>query len=65
MLESLPDDVFLIVIDNGSEDVLRTAGVVETHGAQLIRNDKNVGFGGAFNHGARLVGTELMPFSQS
>ena len=62
MLESLPDDVFAVVVDNGSTDVLTTADVVEAHGAQFVRNDENVGFGRACNQGARLVETELVLF---
>ena len=62
MLASLPDDVFVVVVDNGSTDIRRTKEVAQAHGAQLIRNDQNIGFGSACNQGAGVVGTELVLF---
>ena len=62
MLASVPGGVPVIVVDNGSRDSDRTAEVAEEHGASLIRNEVNVGFGRACNQGAALVDTPLILF---
>ena len=62
MLASVPAGVPVIVVDNGSKDSAETADVAERHGARLIRNGENVGFGRACNQGAALAETPLILF---
>jgi GT2 family glycosyltransferase len=51
------EGVRAIVVDNASED--ESATVAETHGARVIRNAKNQGFGRAMNIGMRAAATEF------
>ena len=62
MLASIAKGVPVIVVDNGSQDSDRIASIAEQHGARLIRNDENVGFGQACNQGAAQAGTPLILF---
>ena len=62
MLASVPEDVPVIAVDNGSRDSDRIASIAEQHGARLIRNEENVGFGQACNQGAAQVDTPLILF---
>ena len=62
MLASVPEGVPVIVVDNGSQDSDRIAHIAEQHGARLIRNERNVGFGQACNQGAAQVDTPLILF---
>ena len=62
MLASVPRGVPVVVVDNGSRDSDRIAEVAVEHGARLIRNEGNVGFGRACNQGAALVDTPLILF---
>ena len=55
MLASVPAGVPVIVVDNGSRDSAEIAEVTERHGAKLIRNGENAGFGRACNQGAALL----------
>ena len=62
MLASVPAGMPVIVVDNGSSDWAATAQVAAEHGAKLIRNEENVGFGRACNQGAALAETPLILF---
>ena len=62
MLDSIPTDVPTIVVDNGSKDAARTAEISGVHGAHLVQNKENFGFGRACNQGATLVDSELILF---
>ena len=62
MLASVPDGVPVIVVDNGSKDSAETADVAERHGARLIRNGENVGFGRACNQEAAKAETPRILF---
>ena len=62
MLASVPKCVPVIVVDNGSWDSDRITQVAEEHGAKLVRNEGNVGFGRACNQGAALAETPLILF---
>ncbi|MDE0005574.1 MAG: glycosyltransferase family 2 protein [Rhodospirillaceae bacterium] len=62
MLASVPEGVPVIVVDNGSRDSDSIASIAEQHGARLIRNEENVGFGRACNQGAALAKTPLILF---
>ena len=62
MLASIPEGVPVIVVDNGSQDSDRIAPIAEQHGARLICNERNVGFGQACNQGAALADTPLVLF---
>lgn len=50
LLESLPASVSTIVVDNASSD--ETVAIAAAAGAKVIRNDRNIGYGGACNVGA-------------
>jgi N-acetylglucosaminyl-diphospho-decaprenol L-rhamnosyltransferase len=52
------DDVPAIVVDNASTD--DTVPVAERHGATVIRNARNEGYGRGNNIGARAAGTEFI-----
>ncbi|MGC1430386.1 MAG: glycosyltransferase family 2 protein, partial [Albidovulum sp.] len=45
MLASVPSGVPVVIVDNGSTDIAALVGLCEMHGATLIRNDRNLGFG--------------------
>lgn len=62
MLASVPEGVPVIVVDNGSRDSVSIASIAEQHGARLIRNEENVGFGLACNQGAAQADTSLILF---
>jgi len=62
LLNSLPDGVSCIVVDNASDNHTALSELVLAHGAQLIRNDENCGFGVACNIGAAQAQTEFLLF---
>ncbi|WP_136656796.1 glycosyltransferase family 2 protein [Nitratireductor sp. XY-223] len=62
MLASLPDDVRVVIVDNGSEDIQRVRSLCARTSIRLIENGKNLGFGRACNIGARGVETEFLLF---
>ncbi|WP_338550120.1 glycosyltransferase family 2 protein [Roseovarius phycicola] len=62
MLASCPEKVPVIVVDNGSSDIAATRLVARNHGAQLIENAENLGFGRACNRGAEEVQTPFVLF---
>jgi len=62
MLRSVPAGTPVIIIDNSPQNdpVLRDLAL--QHGAQLVRNPRNLGFGVACNQGAALARTEFLLF---
>ncbi|WP_371808880.1 glycosyltransferase family 2 protein [Ruegeria sp. HKCCC2111] len=62
MLNSIPDGVPTILVDNASDDVEAVQELAETHGAILLRNKENKGFGSACNLGAERAQTDLLLF---
>jgi N-acetylglucosaminyl-diphospho-decaprenol L-rhamnosyltransferase len=51
-LDTIPAGCNVTVIDNASRDA--SVEIAKTFGANVVRNDRNEGFGAAANHGARL-----------
>jgi GT2 family glycosyltransferase len=62
MLGSLPQGCSVIVVDNASRDAAALADLAQAHGAQLIRNEDNRGFGPACNIGAAEARSEFVLF---
>lgn len=62
MLASVPDGTPVVLVDNASTDADKLRELAERHGAELIRNDVNRGFGVACNQGAVLAKTEFLLF---
>lgn len=62
MLSSVPRDVPVILVDNASADADGLRTLAEGAGAKLIRNERNLGFGAACNHGAARAATEFLLF---
>ncbi|APX13353.1 glycosyltransferase family 2 protein [Tateyamaria omphalii] len=52
MLASVPADVHVVIVDNASSDAGALASLAETHGATVVTNPENRGFGAACNIGA-------------
>jgi GT2 family glycosyltransferase len=59
-LQALPPGVSVTVVDNASTD--GSAAIAEEHGARVLRNGDNRGFGAAANQGARAGSGELVLF---
>jgi len=62
MLESVAETTKVVVVDNASDDAQTLADLCKTHGARLIRNPRNLGFGVACNVGAEGVDTDFLLF---
>lgn len=62
MLASVPRGVPVVVVDNASADVDELRALVARHGARLVENPRNDGFGVACNLGAEVAGTEFLLF---
>lgn len=62
MLASLPNGVRTILVDNASADTAALQALADGHGAHLILNHENQGFGFACNQGAALATTEFLLF---
>lgn len=62
MLDSLPDGVVVVVVDNASKDAPALAELCKSHGATLISNETNRGFGAACNLGAAAANTRFLMF---
>ena len=62
MLRSIPKAVSVIVVDNASEDADKTYAIATGHGAQVVLNQANIGFGRACNLGAARADTDLILF---
>ncbi len=52
MLASVPDSVQVVIVDNASTDADVLHTLADSHGAQVITNESNRGFGAACNAGA-------------
>ena len=62
LMASIPGDVPVIVVDNASADVSEVKRIAASHGARLICNKENIGYGRANNQGAAEAQTELVFF---
>lgn len=62
MLASVPKDIALIVVDNGSDDLTLLKEICSRYSVILLENGKNVGFGAACNFGAKYASTEFLFF---
>ncbi|MFN6951802.1 MAG: glycosyltransferase, partial [Albidovulum sp.] len=62
MLDSVPEGASVVIVDNASDAPEPLAELCRTHGARLIRNSRNLGFGVACNLGAAGAQTEFLLF---
>lgn len=62
MLASCPAGLPVIIVDNASGDRDRLRDITSGHGARLIENPENLGFGVACNIGADQADTEFLLF---
>jgi N-acetylglucosaminyl-diphospho-decaprenol L-rhamnosyltransferase len=62
MLASVPAGTPVVLVDNASNDAEQLALLANAHGARVIRNTQNMGFGAACNQGAATAQTEFLLF---
>ena len=62
MLKSIPKGVRVVLVDNASSDTEALQALAHDHGATLLLNTDNVGFGPACNQGAAKSETEFLLF---
>lgn len=62
MLKSVTTGVPIVLVDNASSDPAALKAVADDHGALLLRNEINRGFGIACNQGAASAETEFLLF---
>ncbi|MWB76411.1 glycosyltransferase [Pseudooceanicola sp. 216_PA32_1] len=62
MLDSIPQGVPVVVVDNASSDAQALRAICAGHGARLIESPRNIGFGPACNLGAAGAETEFLLF---
>ncbi len=62
MLASVPKGVRVIIVDNASRDQAALQGLARAHGATLIAQQANMGFGVACNTGAAAARTDYLLF---
>ena len=63
MLASVPENIPVVLVSNaGEHDDSPLAELAKSHGATLIVNNTNKGFGSACNQGADILQTELLLF---
>jgi N-acetylglucosaminyl-diphospho-decaprenol L-rhamnosyltransferase len=62
MLASVPEGTPVVLVDNASGDAAALEYLAQQHGARLIRNPENLGFGVACNIGARAATTDYLLF---
>lgn len=62
MLASLPDGLPVVIVDNTPEVDLALDALAKSHGAKLIRNAVNLGFGAGCNRGAAAARTPYVMF---
>ncbi|OIQ71877.1 N-acetylglucosaminyl-diphospho-decaprenol L-rhamnosyltransferase [mine drainage metagenome] len=62
MLASVPAGAQVVIVDNSTTQAAETAALADRHGARLIANAKNLGFGVACNQGAAVADTEFLLF---
>ena len=62
MLASLPVGMPVVIVDNAPSAEPELETLAQTFGAQLIRNEKNLGFGAGCNRGAAAAQTPFVMF---
>lgn len=62
MLESVPGGTSVVLVDNASTDTQTLQYLAAQHGATLLLNADNIGFGPACNQGAAKAETEFLLF---
>lgn len=62
MLASVPAGTRVVLVDNVSSDRDALSALAQSHGATLVLNDENLGFGRACNIGAAEAETEFLLF---
>ena len=62
MLASVPKGVPVVIVDNASADLDALRTLAAPHGARIVANSRNVGFGPACNQGAAEATTEFLLF---
>jgi GT2 family glycosyltransferase len=62
MLDSIGEDIPIILIDNGSKDINKMRNLTNKKNIQLIENSINIGFGAACNIGASRAKTKFVLF---
>ena len=62
MLDSISEDIPIILIDNGSKDINQIRNLTNKKNIQLIENSINIGFGAACNLGAFRAKTKYVMF---
>lgn len=62
MLASVPQGAAVVVVDNASTDQAELRALCDRHGARLVCNPRNLGFGYACNLGAAGAKTEFLLF---
>ena len=62
MLDSISEDIPIILIDNGSKDINKIRNLTNKKNIQLIENSINIGFGAACNVGAFKAKTKFVLF---
>jgi len=62
MLASVPVGVPVVLVDNASNDRAALLALAQSAGAQLVENDRNLGFGVGCNQGAVRATTEFILF---
>ena len=62
MLASIPADIPVVLVDNASDDISDLKALAKEHGAHLLNNPANKGFGTACNQGAAIADTEFLLF---
>ncbi len=62
LLASVAGRCPVVIVDNAASDVALIAELAARYGAQLIANDRNIGFGAACNQGSAVTSTEFVFF---
>lgn len=62
MLQSVPAGTPVVLVDNASADTEALEKLAQDHGAELLLNSENLGFGPACNQGAARAETEYLLF---
>ena len=65
MLDSISEDIPIILIDNGSKDINKIRNLTNKKNIQLIENSINIGFGAACNVGAFRAKTKYVTVFKS
>lgn len=62
MLNSTPEGITTVLVDNASSDVGILSDIAVQYGVKFLKNVKNIGFGAACNRGAEAGETEFLFF---